>query len=260
MARPTRTAPPVTNATRFFGCDSAAGTTTEYRTTRRADAAGGSSLTRLEFLSKLRPERTIPLGPVSKLMSPSSTLPVDPRRRALEAAVTEWLRACGVDLEHKDFVGTPQRVAALWLSDVLTGYQADPAAILGDPVTGEAPTEFVVVRNIPCHGMCPHHLMPWMGQATVAYLPGTQLLGFGRLADLVHCFTRRLTLQERVCNDVADALMSHLDARGSACIIEGTHTCLTVPDDKHDARVVTSSYRGELRTRADLQGQLRGRA
>lgn len=162
-----------------------------------------------------------------------------------------------MDLSHKDLVGTPRRVATLWLTDVLVGYDADPAVILGDPVVGEADTELVVIRNIPCHGMCPHHLMPWTAEATVAYLPGSKLLGFGRLADLVHCYTRRLTLQERACNDVADALMQHLDARGSACIIEGTHSCLTVPADKHRARVVTSSYRGELKTRADLQQQLK---
>ena len=94
---------------------------------------------------------------------------------------------------------------------------------------GEGDTELVVVRDLPCHGMCPHHLLPWVGHATVAYLPAAKLVGFGRLNDLVHCFTRRLTLQERVCNDIADALMQHLSARGAACVITGQHNCLNVP-------------------------------
>jgi GTP cyclohydrolase IA len=181
---------------------------------------------------------------------------VSPREQALAAAVQALLRACDLDLEHSDLVGTPKRVARLWSSLVLSGYEADPAEILGDPVLGEGDTELVVVRDVPCHGMCPHHLMPWVGQATVAYLPAAKLVGFGRLSDLVHCFTRRLTLQERVCNDIADALMQHLSARGAACVITGQHNCLNVPDDKHAARVVTASYRGEIKTRPDLQAQL----
>lgn len=180
-----------------------------------------------------------------------------PSAEALQEAVRSLLTAAGLSLDHPDLTGTPQRVAKLWIELVVDGYQRDPATILGNPVLGEAQTELVVIRDIPCHGMCPHHLMPWTGKATVAYLPSDKLVGFGRLADLVHCFSRRLTLQERVCNDVVDALQEHIDARGSACIITGTHTCLNVPDDKHQTRVVTSSYRGELKTRPDLQSQLR---
>jgi len=178
------------------------------------------------------------------------------RQAAIEGAIRELLRACGLELDHADLVGTPRRVAKLWEELVLSGYDADPAALLGDPVLGEGDTELVVVRDIPCHGMCPHHLMPWVGEATVAYLPADKLVGFGRLAELVHCFTRRLTLQERVCNDIADALMTQLDARGAACVITGQHNCLNVPDDKHGTRVVTASYRGALKTRPDLQAQL----
>ncbi|MCA9683247.1 MAG: GTP cyclohydrolase I FolE [Myxococcales bacterium] len=178
------------------------------------------------------------------------------RAQSIADAVRELLRACGLDLEHSDLRGTPDRVARLWTSLVISGYDADPAQLLGDPVLGEGDTELVVIRDIPCHGMCPHHLMPWVGVATVAYLPRDKLVGFGRLADLVHCHTRRLTLQERVCNDIADDLMHHLEARGAACIITGQHACLNVPDDKHGARVVTASYRGDLKTRPDLQARL----
>lgn len=176
---------------------------------------------------------------------------------AIAEAVRQLLTACGLDLSHSDLVGTPDRVAKLWAEQVVSGYAADPRSILGDPVLGEGDTELVVVRDIPCHGMCPHHLMPWVGEATVAYLPDAKLVGFGRLSELVHCFTRRLTLQERVCNDIADALMDQLGARGAACVITGQHACLNVPGDKHGTRVVTASYRGELKTRPDLQARLR---
>lgn len=144
----------------------------------------------------------------------------------------------------------------MWADLVLSGYRMDPAEVLGDPILQDGDTELVVVRDLPCHGMCPHHLMPWVGHATVAYLPQDKIIGFGRLGDLVHCFTRRLVLQERATDDVVDALTTHLDARGAGCVITGQHNCLNVPDDKHGTRVVTASFRGEIKSRPDLQAQL----
>lgn len=175
---------------------------------------------------------------------------------ALQGAVRSLIDACELDPEHKDLRGTPRRVASLWKEAFLVGYGMDPARILGDLVHGEAPTELVVVRDIPFHGMCPHHLLPYIGTATVAYLPGEALLGFGRLADLVRCFTARLTLQERACNDVVDALMAHVGARGAGCVMRGEHMCLRIPEQRHSTSVVTASFRGEMETRAGLKDGL----
>jgi len=175
---------------------------------------------------------------------------------ALEHAAEGFLRACGQDLSHKDLVETPARVARLWREKFLAGQAMDPAQILGDPVEGEAPTALVIIRDLPFHGMCPHHLLPYLGRATVAYLPGSQLVGFGRLGDLVNCFTQRLTLQERACNDIVEALMMHLDARGAGCVMTGEHMCLRIPDNRHRAEVVTASFRGELEHRTELQDRL----
>lgn len=178
------------------------------------------------------------------------------RETELRAAVAELLRAAGVDLQHKDVVDTPARVAKLWLDAFLVGESMDPAAILGQPVLGEGETEIVVVRDLPFSGMCPHHLLPYIGRATVAYLPDGKLVGFGRLGELVRCATGRLTLQERAGNDVVDAIMAHLGARGAACIMVGEHACLRIPDHRHDAQVVTASFRGEFRERAELRDRL----
>lgn len=174
----------------------------------------------------------------------------------LKAGVTGWLESTGLDLSHKDLAGTPQRVASLWREAFLGGYEMDPARILGDPVLGEAPTELVVVRDLPFHGMCPHHLLPYTGRATVAYLPDDALLGFGRLGELVRCFTQRLTLQERACNEVVDALMEHLRPRGAGCVMVGEHMCLRIPGSKHQATVITTAFRGEMKQRAQLQDRL----
>lgn len=181
-------------------------------------------------------------------------MPVTPLE--LAEATTAFLRACDLDLDHKDLAETPRRVEALWREHFLVGYTMDPAAILGEPVVGESPTELVVVRDLPFHGMCPHHLLPYSGTATVAYLPSDQLVGFGRLGELVRCFTHRLTLQERACNDVVDALMEHLGARGAGCVMTGQHMCLRIPENRHDASVVTSSFRGDMQTRPALQDRL----
>lgn len=172
---------------------------------------------------------------------------------AMQRAVLAWIEAMGLDPQDPDLQGTPQRVSTLWRDAFLSGYARDAATILGEPVPAQGQTEAVVVRNLPCHGMCPHHLLPWVGQACIAYLPGTQLVGFGRLHDLLGCYTQRLSLQERVASDIADALMEHLDAQGAACTIQAQHLCLAIPDDKHEARVYSSALRGTFRTRADLQ-------
>ncbi len=177
------------------------------------------------------------------------------RRGAIEDALRELLRACELDLEHKDLRNTPTRVAKTWLSEFLSGFAMDPAIILGNPVKGEGATELVIVRGIPYHGLCPHHLLPYTGVATVAYLPDDKLAGFGRLADLVRCYTRRLTLQERAGSDIADALMEHLGARGAGCLMRGHHTCLSIPENKHATEVETCTLRGELQTRPDLRSQ-----
>jgi len=179
-----------------------------------------------------------------------------PNSHAIAEAITSLLQACALDLDHKDFARTPQRVAHTWVEEFLSGFGMDPAVILGDPVLGEGTTQLVVVRDLPYHGLCPHHLLPYTGRATIAYLPGDKLAGFGRLGDLLACFTRRLTLQERACNDIVDALMTHLEARGAGCVMHGHHTCLSIPGNKHGTSVTTSSFRGLLGERPELQATL----
>jgi len=153
------------------------------------------------------------------------------REPQLRAAIEALLRASGLDpTRDADLAETPARVARLWESEFLAGYGMDPAKILGDPVQGEADPDVVVVGGLRFHAMCPHHLLPFRGVAHVAYLPAGKLVGFGRLAELVDCFTKRLTLQERATHQIADALCQHLGARGAGCVIEADQLCLALPD------------------------------
>lgn len=192
----------------------------------------------------------------SKLVTPArSEAEVD---QALRAAVIGLLRAAGRDPDTDgDLTQTAERVARLWRTEFLAGYDMDPAEILGEPVLGEEDPDVVVVGGLRFHSLCPHHLVPFRGVAHVAYLPQGKLVGFGRLADLVDCFTKRLTLQERATHQIALALCETLGARGAGCVIEAEQLCLAIPDEKHDqSGVVTSSFVGEMRERPDIKARL----
>jgi len=133
----------------------------------------------------------------------------------------------------------------------------DPAKILGEPVLGESDPDVVIVSGLRFHSMCPHHLMPFRGVAHLAYIPAGKLAGFGRLADLVECFTKRLTLQERAAGQIAEALWQGLGARGAGCVLEAEQLCLALPGERHDeSNVLTSAFVGEMQERPDLKARL----
>jgi GTP cyclohydrolase I len=181
-----------------------------------------------------------------------------PDSNALAKAIAALLRATGHDpAQDPDVAQTPERVAKLWSEEFLAGYAMDPATILGEPVVGEADPEVVIVSGLRFHSMCPHHLVPFRGVAHVAYMPAGKLAGFGRLADLVECFTKRLTLQERATADIANALLHGLSARGAGCVLEAEQLCLALPRERHDSsRVVTSAFVGAMAERTDLKARL----
>lgn len=184
---------------------------------------------------------------------------VDMKKTAptIAEAVAQLLSAMGLDPGHSDLLDTPQRVEELWSKEFLSGYQLDPAALLGSPIQEEQTPDAVFITDLTYHSMCPHHLLPTQGRAHVAYIPDRRLIGFGRVAELVACFAQRLTLQERATHQVAQALVDHLPALGAGCVVEAEHSCLSIPDDKHQSsRVVTAAYVGQFKERPDLQGQL----
>jgi len=178
--------------------------------------------------------------------------------QAMSVAIAALLRAAGLDpTSDVDLKQTPERVAKLWRDEFLAGYAMDPATILGDPVIGEKDPDVVIVSGLRFHSMCPHHLVPFRGLAHVAYIPAGKLAGFGRLADLVECFTKRLTLQERATHQIAEAVWRGLSARGAGCVMEAQQLCLSLPGERHDqSAVLTSAFVGEMEGRPDLKARL----
>jgi GTP cyclohydrolase I len=163
---------------------------------------------------------------------------------AFEQAIADMLRACGVSPDGVHTGKTPKRVRELWQRRLLGGYALDPAEVLGE---GFADTrqDMVVVRGIAVHGVCPHHLLPFRGMAHVAYIPGGRLHGFGRIARLVDAIGQRFTYQEWLTRDIANALVTHGQAQGAACVIEAEQLCLLLGEDRRgDERVYTQAFAG----------------
>jgi GTP cyclohydrolase I len=180
--------------------------------------------------------------------------PVD--RAAAARAIQAFLEALGHDTKSPLLRETPERVAEAFAEDLLSGERVDLAGLLlagSEPVSGGA-NGLVAVREIPITAVCPHHLLPAVGHATVAYVPGRRLLGLGTVARLADACSRRLALQEAVGEAIVDALIDHAGARGAFCRLELLHTCLSARGAaKPETRLVTLAQRGVLAGSEALQ-------
>jgi GTP cyclohydrolase I len=161
----------------------------------------------------------------------------------IEMAVREILLAIGEDPDREGLIKTPNRVARAY-GELTAGLSEDPRIHLRT-VFHERYDEVVLLRDIEFHSICEHHLLPFTGRAHVAYLPDGKVVGLSKLARLVEGFARRPQVQERLTGQIADALMEELNPMGSACVIEATHTCMTIRGAKKPGSVmVTSALRG----------------
>jgi GTP cyclohydrolase I len=169
-----------------------------------------------------------------------------------QAAVAELLEALDVDTSDESLRETPRRVAAAY-AELLT---PQPFAATTFP-NSEGYDELVVARHIPFHSLCEHHLIPFVGYAHVAYLPGERIVGLSKLARVVEGFARRLQVQERMTVQIADWLEEELSPRGVGVVLDAEHFCMTIRGvQKPGARTTTSALRGyvrdDSRTRAEF--------
>lgn len=164
----------------------------------------------------------------------------------IEKAVKEILLAVGEDIEREGLRGTPGRVASMY-AELLAGMQEDPKEHIKSVFT-EKYDEVVLLRDIPFYSICEHHLMPFIGSAYVAYLPTGTVLGVSKLARIVDSFARRLQVQERLTEQIADFMMDSLKPKGVAVVLEAAHSCMTIRGIKKPGSVmVTSALRGIFR-------------
>jgi GTP cyclohydrolase I len=161
----------------------------------------------------------------------------------IERAVREILLAVGENPDREGLLKTPNRVARAY-AELMAGLKVDPREHL-KTVFHEQYDEVVLLRNIEFHSLCEHHLLPFTGRAHVAYLPDGKVVGLSKLARLVEGYARRPQVQERLTTQIADALMEELNPIGAACVIEATHTCMTIRGAKKPgSTMVTSALRG----------------
>lgn len=165
----------------------------------------------------------------------------------IRAAVREILLAVGEDPEREGLRETPDRVARMY-AEMFSGLDQDPRRFLRKTFT-QTYDEMVVVKGIGFASMCEHHLLPFYGNAHVAYIPNGRIVGLSKPARVVETLARRPQLQERMTQELADLLMEELDARGVAVVIDATHSCMTVRGvQKPGSTLTTSAVRGVFRT------------
>ena len=169
-------------------------------------------------------------------------------RMKVERAVFDILDAVGEDPERDGLRDTPRRVADMY-AEVFSGLGVDAADQL-DVVFEAGHDEMIMVKDIALHSFCEHHLVPFIGQAHVAYIPNEkgQITGLSKLARLVDSLARRPQVQERLTTQIADVIDSALDPRGVLVVIEAEHLCMTMRGvRKPGSKTVTSAVRGQFR-------------
>lgn len=162
-------------------------------------------------------------------------------------AVREILAAVGEDPDREGLRETPARVARMY-AELFSGLHDDPRVHLQKFFT-EKYDEIVLVKDIAFNSMCEHHMLPFMGQAHIGYLPNGRVIGLSKLARVVDVVARRPQVQERMTEQIADLLVEELDVKGVAVVIEATHSCMTIRGvRKPGSLCVTSAMRGIFRS------------
>lgn len=173
----------------------------------------------------------------------------------VEKYVTDILLAIGEDVNREGLVKTPQRVIKT-IEFLTSGYKTDPGRVLKGSRFTEDYEEMILLKGIDIFSLCEHHLLPFYGKCHVAYIPRKKLVGLNKLAKLVEVFSKRLQIQERLTNQIAQTINEELNPLGVAVVIEAKHLCMMMGGvHEHDAKVVTSSILGAFRrpeTRAEF--------
>lgn len=166
----------------------------------------------------------------------------------IECAVTMILEAIGEDPEREGLLRTPARVSRMY-DELTAGYRVDPDRLINDAIFDVAYSEMVIVRDIDYYSLCEHHLLPFMGRAHVAYLPDGKVIGLSKIPRIVEMFARRLQVQERMTQQIAEFLDERLHPKGVAVVVQGLHMCAAMRGvKKANARMTTSAMLGQFKT------------
>ena len=165
----------------------------------------------------------------------------------IELIILDLLKEIGEDPEREGLQKTPHRVAKSWTT-FAKGYKQTPEEVVGDAVFNEQCDEVIAVKDIDFFSLCEHHLLPFKGVAHVGYLPEKKIIGLSKIPRIVDIYARRLQVQERLTQQVADALQDVLNPKGVAVVIEAEHLCMQMRGvEKKSSFMITSAVRGAFR-------------
>ena len=165
----------------------------------------------------------------------------------IESIILDLLKEIGEDPEREGLQKTPHRVAKSWTT-FAKGYKQTPEEVVGDAVFNEQCDEVIAVKDIDFFSLCEHHLLPFKGVAHVGYLPEKKIIGLSKIPRIVDIYARRLQVQERLTQQVADALQDVLNPKGVAVVIEAEHLCMQMRGvEKKSSFMITSAVRGAFR-------------
>jgi GTP cyclohydrolase I len=173
----------------------------------------------------------------------------------LSQLVRRQLELLGEDPERPGLLKTPDRVA-LSLSWLTRGYEQDVRKVIGDALFEESHENMVMVRDIELYSLCEHHMLPFYGKAHIAYIPNGRIVGLSKLPRIVDVFAQRLQVQERLTDQIAEAICEILNPRGVGVVIEAYHLCMMMRGvQKQNSKTITSALRGVFRDDAKTRDE-----
>jgi len=175
---------------------------------------------------------------------------------AMETLVEQLLEAMGEDPRREGLQRTPHRVAKAF-AFLTKGYQEDVEKVLNSAVFDEKYSEMVIVKDIDFFSMCEHHMLPFFGKAHIAYIPNGKIVGLSKIPRIVEVFSRRLQVQERLTQQIADTLYTALNPDGVGVVIEARHMCMMMRGVEKQNSVATTSamlgtFRDDVKTRGEF--------
>ena len=182
----------------------------------------------------------------------------------MQDLIRQLIEQLGEDPNREGLVKTPQRVEKA-LRFLTSGYAANIDEVLNEALFTVDYSEMVIVKDIDFYSLCEHHLLPFFGKCHVAYIPRTRVIGLSKIPRIVDVFARRLQIQERMTNEIAQVILEKIEPRGVAVVCEGTHLCMSMRGvEKQNSYAVTSAmlgiFRDNARTRMEFLELVRNRA
>jgi GTP cyclohydrolase I len=174
----------------------------------------------------------------------------------ISKAVRNTLVAIGENPDREGLIDTPRRVARAY-QELLAGYRTDPKKLINNALFDVSYDEMVIVRDIEFYSLCEHHMLPFIGRAHVAYIPTKKVIGLSKIPRIVDMFSRRLQVQERMTQQIAEFIDAALQPEGVGVVVEAMHLCSMIRGvKKHDSRMTTSAmlgvFRNQISTRMEF--------